>query len=382
MHLHTTAVHASGHVDPETGAVAPPIHLSTTFEHPADSTEITGYLYGRYANPTQDRLEAALAALDGGATALAFASGMAAGATLLQNLPAGGHVLMADDTYFAFRKLAETWFGRWGLSFDLVDMSNLAAVRDALRSNTCCLWTETPSNPLLKVSSVAELSKIASDADALLVVDATFATPMLLRPLFLGADVVLHSTTKYLGGHSDVMGGALVFAASKASGQGPDPQALSVRVWETRKILGAVASPFASWLILRGMRSLGPRLDWHCRNALAVARFLAQHPRVSAVHYPGLETHPQHAIAKREMSGGFGGVLSFEVAGGRADAIRVASALKLFINATSLGGYESLIEHRESVEGAGTPTPPTLLRVSIGLEDADDLIADLEQALG
>ncbi len=381
MHLQTTAVHAAGKVDPETGAVAPPIHLSTTFEHPADSTEITGYLYGRYANPTQDRLEEALAALDGGSSALAFASGMAAGAALLQNLPAGGHVLMADDTYFAFRKLAESWFARWSLSFDLVDMSNPDAVRAAVRSNTCCLWTETPSNPRLKVSSVVALSEIARAAGALLIVDATFATPMLLRPLSLGADVVLHSTTKYLGGHSDVMGGALVFAEG-ASGQGPDPRELCTRIRETRKILGAVASPFASWLILRGLRSLGPRLDWHCRNALTVARFLAQHPRVSAVHYPGLESHPQHAIAAREMSGGYGGVLSFEVAGQRADALRVAKALKLFVNATSLGGYESLIEHRESVEGAGTPTPPTLLRASIGLEHADDLIADLDQALG
>lgn len=372
MRLETTAVHAAGHVDPETLSVAPPIHLSTTFEHPADSTELTGYLYGRYSNPTQDRLESALAALDAGAAALVFASGMAAGAALLQNLPAGGHVLMADDTYFAFRKLAEGWFARWGLSFDLVDMSDPAAVKASLRANTCCLWAETPSNPRLKVSSVAALSEIARAAGALLVVDATFATPMLLRPLVLGADVVLHSTTKYLGGHSDVMGGALIFSQADE---------LATRIRDTRKILGSVASPFASWLILRGLRSLGPRLDWHCRHALTVAHYLQSHPHVSVVHYPGLPEHPQHAVAAREMAG-FGGVLSFEVAGGRGDAIAVASRLKLFINATSLGGYESLVEHRESVEGAGTPTPPTLLRVSVGLEHPDDLIADLAQALG
>jgi len=371
MHLHTTAVHAAGEVDPQTGAVAPPIHLSTTFEHPADSTELDGYLYSRYANPTQDRLETALAALEGGTYALAFASGMAAGATLFQNLPSGGHVLMADDTYFAFRKLAHTWFARWGLSFDLVDMSDLVAVRAAIRADTCCLWTETPSNPLLKVSSVAGLSEIARETGALLVVDATFATPMLLRPLALGADVVLHSTTKYLGGHSDVMGGALIFARSEG---------LAAQAWETRKILGAVAAPFSSWLILRGLRSLGPRVDWHCRHALAIAQFLQQHAAISAVHYPGLTSHPQHAIAAREMSA-FGGVLSFEVAGARRDAIAVASRLKLFINATSLGGYESLVEHRESVEGVGSPTPPTLLRISVGLEHPDDLIADLSQAL-
>jgi cystathionine gamma-synthase len=371
MRLETTAVHAAGHVDPETGAVAPPIHLSTTFEHPADTTELTGYLYGRYGNPTEDRLQDALAALEGGAAALAFASGMAAGTTLMQNLPAGGHVLMADDTYFAFRKVAETWFARWGLSFDLVDMTDAAAVRAALRPNTCCLWTETPSNPLLKVSSVAALSAVAREAGALLVVDATFATPLLLRPVALGADVVLHSTTKFLGGHSDVLGGALVFARVDE---------LAARVRETRKLLGAVASPFASWLVLRGLRSLAPRVEWQSRNALAIARFLATHARVSAVHYPGLESHPQHAIARQEMTA-FGGVLSFEVAGGRSDAIAVASRLKLFINATSLGGYESLVEHRESVEGAGTPTPPTLLRLSAGLEHADDLIEDLRLAL-
>lgn len=371
MRPETVAVHVSAEVDAQTRAVAPPIHLSTTFEHPADVTELQGYLYGRYANPTQDRAEAALAALDGGACALAFASGMAAGAALLQNLPQGSHVLLADDTYFAFRKLADTWFARWGLTHSLVDMSNPAAVRAALRPNTRCLWAETPSNPLLKVSPVAALAAIAREAGALLVVDATFATPMLLQPLTLGADVVLHSTTKYLGGHSDVTGGALIFARNDA---------LAQAVRETRKILGAIANPFASWLVLRGIRTLAPRVAWHCRNAQAVAAFLDAHPRVSAVHYPGLASHPQHAIARAEMRD-FGGMLSFEVAGARADAIRVASRLKLFINATSLGGFESLVEHRESVEGPGSPTPPTLLRLSVGLEHAEDLVADLAQAL-
>ncbi len=372
MRLETVAVHAAAEVDRETGAVAPPIHLSTTFEHPADAGAPSAYLYARYANPTQDRLETALAALDGGACALAFASGMAAATALLQNLAPGSHVLMADDTYFAVRKLAQTWFARWNLELTLVDMTDADQVRAALRPNTRCLWAETPSNPLLKLSSVAALAEIAHAAGAVLVVDATFATPLLLQPLALGADVVMHSTTKYLAGHSDVTGGALIFAREDE---------LAVAVRESRKLLGAVANPFASWLVLRGLRTLAPRLDWHQRNATAVAQFLQGHAGVSAVHYPGLDSHPQRATALAEMRGP-GGMLSFEVAGTRARAIEVASRLRLFINATSLGGYESLVEHRQSVEGPTSPTPETLLRLSVGLEHAEDLIADLEQALG
>lgn len=372
MQPETLAVHAGGAIDAETGAVIPPIHLATTFEHPPDVGEITGYLYGRYANPTQDRLETALAALDHGARALAFASGMAAGAALMQTLPAGSHLLLADDTYFAFRKLLATSAARWGLEWSLVDMSEPAAVRAALRPNTRCLWAETPSNPLLKISPVAELATLAHEAGARLVVDATFATPLLLSPLALGADVVLHSTTKYLGGHSDVMGGALVFARDED---------WAAAAFETRKLQGAIAHPLASWMVLRGLRTLAPRMDWHCRHASAVAHFLSRHPRVERVHYPGLESHPQHAIARQEMRG-YGGMLSFEVQGGRAAALAVAAALKLFTNATSLGGFESLVEHRASVEGPESTTPPGLLRLSVGLEHPEDLIADLRQALG
>ena len=371
MRLETLAVHAGAQIDPETGAVSPPIHLSTTFEHPADAALNTGYIYGRYGNPTQDRLETALAALDGGACALAFASGMAAAAALLQNLPTGSHVLMADDTYFAIRKLAMTWFGRWGLTLTLVDMSDPVAVRAALQPDTRCLWVETPSNPLLKLSSVAAIAAIARDAGATLVVDATFATPLLLQPLKLGADVVMHSTTKYLAGHSDVTGGALIFARNDA---------LAAAVLETRKLLGAIANPFACWLVLRGLRSLAARLDWHQRNASVVAEYLSTHARVTVVHYPGLASHPQHAVRQAEMRGP-GGMLSFEVAGGRDAAIAVAARLKLFTKATSLGGYESLVEHRNSSDGPGSTSPPALLRMSVGLEHADDLIADLAQAL-
>lgn len=371
MKPETLAVHAGGQIDRETGAVAPPIHLSTTFEHPPDSAQITGYQYARYANPTQDRLEQALAALDGGALARVYASGMAAVTALLQNLPAGGHVLMADDTYFAVRKLAQTWFPRWGLTLDLVDMSVPAAVLAALRPNTCCLWAETPSNPLIKLSPLRQLAAIARAAGARLVVDATFATPLLLQPLALGADVVMHSTTKYLAGHSDVTGGALVFARD-------DDFARAVS--DARKLHGAIANPFASWLTLRGLRTLAPRLEWQQRNAGAIAAFLSGNARVAAVHYPGLASHPQRALVGPEMRGP-GGMLSFEVAGGREAALAVAGRLKLFINATSLGGYESLVEHRRSTEGPGSRTPEGLLRLSVGLEHADDLVADLDLAL-
>ncbi len=371
MRFETLAVHAAADIDRETGAVAPPLHLSTTFEHPADSTQITGYLYQRYANPTQDRLEEALAALDGGAAALAFATGMAAGAALLQNLPQGGEVLMADDTYFAFRKLAERFFPRWGLTWRLVDMSDPVAVAAAIGPETVCIWAETPSNPRLKVTSVAALSALARPRAIKLVVDATFATPALLNPIALGADVVLHSTTKYLGGHSDAMGGALIFG---------ERSAWSDAILETRKLQGATASPFASWLILRGIRTLAPRVSWQSKSAQALAEFLVAHPRVCAVHYPGLAEHPGHGIAQREMRQ-FGGMLSVEIVGGREAALNVANALSLFINATSLGGYESLVEHRESVEGRGSPTPANLLRLSVGLEHCEDLIADWQQAL-
>jgi cystathionine gamma-synthase len=260
---------------------------------------------------------------------------------------------------------------RWGLGSSAVDMTDLDAVGRALRSDTRLVWIETPSNPLMKVIDVPAVVGLARGASALTVVDNTFSTPVLEDPIAEGVDVVLHSTTKYLGGHSDVQGGALVF---KEVGE------LREKIEHIRKILGAVASPFNSWLVLRGLRSLSCRVERHCANALVLAAFLEKHPAVEAVHYPGLESHPGHAIAKRQMSA-FGGMLSLRVRGGRDAAIRAASRVKLFVNATSLGGTESLIEHRASSEGAGSPTPQNLLRVSVGLEHPDDLIADLAQAL-
>jgi len=371
MRFETRAVHAGGKPDPATGAVSPPIHLSTTFEHgPAAETPL-GYIYIRDANPTQTRLEEALAALEGGQSALAFASGLAAAAACLQAQPAGSHLVYPSDVYYGVRALAVEFLPRWGMEATAVDMADLGAVRAALRPTTRMIWAESPSNPLMQIADLRALAEIAHGAGARLVVDGTFATPALQRPLELGADVVHHSTTKYLGGHSDVQGGALVF---RESGE------LAEKSGHIRKIVGGVASPFNSWLILRGLRSLSCRVERASANALTVARFLEAHPAVEAVHYPGLPSHPGHAVAKGQMSA-FGGMLSFRVRGGRDAALRAAARLKLFLNATSLGGTESLIEHRASSEGPGSPTPQNLLRVSVGLEHPDDLVEDLAQAL-
>lgn len=371
MHFETKAIRAGMHIDEETGAIAPPIHLSTTFERDAEGRESRGYSYIRDGNPTQSRLEETLAAIDSGECALAFASGMAAGVALLQALPAGAHVLLPDDSYYAFRALAEAWFERWGLTFDVVSMENLADVRAAIRPTTRLLWTESPSNPLLKVVDLRKIVDLAHASRALCLVDSTFATPALQRPLELGADVVLHSTTKYLGGHSDVQGGCLTFRSRDE---------LFDKVVRLRKLTGGVASPFNSWLVLRGIRTLATRMRVHSENALSVARFLATHPRIEAVFYPGLESNPGHALASGQMSA-FGGVLSFLVRGDREDALRVASRTQLFTRATSLGCVESLIEHRNTSEGLGSTTAVNLLRASVGLEHVDDLVRDLDQAL-
>jgi cystathionine gamma-synthase len=371
MKFETKAVHSGGAPDPETGAIAPPLHLSTTFERSAEGDTPRGFSYIREGSPTEIRLETALAALDSAAAALVFASGMAAGAALMQALPRGAHVILPDDCYYGYRILANDYLPKWNLSASFVGMEDVDAVRAAMRDSTRLVWAESPSNPLMKIVDLAALAEAAHSGGALLLVDGTFATPALQRPIELGADLVLHSTTKYLGGHSDVQGGSLAFR---------ERGALFDAVLDVRHIGGAVASPFNSWLVLRGIRSLAARMRVHCENARAVAAFLASHPRVEAVHYPGLESHPRHDVAQRQMSD-FGGMLSFLVRGGRAAALAVTAKTQVFTRATSLGGVESLIEHRNSSEGPTSTTPENLLRMSVGLEHADDLIADLEQAL-
>jgi cystathionine gamma-synthase len=371
MRLETLAIHVGGTPDKETGAVAPPIHLSTTFEHGPAGERRSGYEYLREQNPTQDRFEAMLAALEQGQAALAFASGQAAMLAAIGSLPAGSHVLIPDDCYTGLRVLCAEFLPEKGIHATSVDMGDLAAVRAAMTPTTKMIWAETPSNPQLKVADIAALADLAHSNGALLACDNTFATPVLQRPLPLGADLVMHSTTKYFGGHSDALGGALVFARRDE---------FSDAVFHRRHITGAILSPFNAWLLLRGARSLPARMAWHCRSARAIAEFLAAHPSVEAVHYPGLAGHANHAVAAKQMSD-FGGMLSFQVRGGRDAALRVAGKLQLILNATSLGGCESLIEHRASVEGPNPISPPNLLRLSVGLENAEDLIDDLRQAL-
>ena len=372
MRFETRAVHAGGDPDPATGAIAPPLHLSTTFEHgPAGEPHAAGHIYIRESNPTQSRLEEALGAVEGGEAALAFGSGVGAGAACLQALDPGAHILFHRDLYYAFRTMALEYAPRWGMEASFVDMTDLDAVQSALRPNTQLVWTESPTNPTMQILDLRAIAALAKGAGALLLVDGTFATPALQRPLELGADVVLHSTTKYLGGHSDVHGGALVF---RSGGE------LAHRVQHNRHILGAVASPFASWMVLRGLRTLACRMERQSANALAVARALEGNRGIRSIHYPGLESDPGHAVAKGQMSG-FGAMLSLRIAGGREGAVRACSRVKLFRNATSLGGVESLLEHRRSVESPDSPTPEDLVRVSIGLEHPDDLIEDLRQAV-
>jgi cystathionine gamma-synthase len=371
MHIETLAIHAGNDPDASTGAVAAPIHLSTTYVRDAQLVPVGGHTYVRESNPTQSQLEAALAPLEGGAAALVFASGAAAATALAQTLESGAHVILADDIYQGFFVLAQDFLPRWGVEVSIVPMDDLDQLRAALRPTTRLVWLESPSNPLLKVTDLAAAIGIARAAGALTLVDNTFATPVLQNPLALGADVVFHSTTKYFGGHSDVQGGALVFARRDE---------LYEKVAHVRHIQGAVASPFNSWLVLRGLRTLPCRVEAHCRNALCVARALEGHPAIAAVHYPGLPSHPGHDIAARQMRA-FGGMVSLRVHGGEEAAKRVVGRARLFTRATSLGGVESLIEHRRTSDGPGSKAPPELIRLSIGLEHPDDLIADLEQAL-
>ena len=370
MRLETVAVHAGRGVDAATGAVTPPIHLSSTFERAADGG-IKEYFYARHGNPNRAALEVCLAALEAGAAAAAFASGAAATMSILQALAPGDHVVAPSDAYHGTTILLRDILGPWGLAATFVDMTDLAEVERAPRANTALVWVETPSNPLLRVSDIARIAALAHAAGARCAVDNTWASPVLQRPFALGADLSLHSTTKYLGGHCDVLSGAVVTRENDA---------LFQRIRNIQIQGGAVAPAFDCWLVMRGIRTLPYRVRGHCQNARALAAFLAHHPRVDAVHFPGLPTHPGHAVAARQMAD-FGGMLSFQVRGGRAEALAVAARLRIITRATSLGGPDTLIEHRASIEPPGKGTPENLLRLSVGLEHPDDLIEDLTRAL-
>ncbi|HEX4682565.1 MAG TPA: aminotransferase class I/II-fold pyridoxal phosphate-dependent enzyme [Gemmatimonadaceae bacterium] len=371
MHIETLAVHAGHDVDRATGAVTPPIYLSTTFGREAEGSTPGGFLYSRYTNPNRAGLERCLAQLEGGVAAAAFASGSAATMTMLQAVGPGSHVILPDDAYFGSIRLAREIFGAWGMEVSTVDMTRLEDVRGALKSNTRLIWIETPSNPLLRIVDIEALAEIARRAGAVSAVDNTWGTPILQRPLALGADVSMHSTTKYLGGHSDVLGGALVF---REDGE------LFQKVNTIQMVGGAVPSPFECWLTMRGIRTLPLRVNAQSANAHALAEFLAAQPKVEVVHYPGLPSHAGHTIARKQMKT-FGGMFSVQVGASQEESMAIARRLRLFCYATSLGGTESLIENRASVEGPATRAPQNLLRVSVGLEHIDDLRADFEAAL-
>jgi cystathionine gamma-synthase len=370
----TAAAQALGFHDPATGAIVPPIQPSTTYERGPDNKLFAGRLYSRPDNPNYDQAEAVLTRLEGGAASAVFSSGMSAATAVFLALKPGDHVLVPKVIYWAFRSWLFGWATDWKLQIEAVDMTDLSAVAGALRPDkTRLVWIETPANPALDVTDIAGVAALARKAGAVVAVDSTFATPVHTQPLSLGADIVMHSATKYLNGHSDVIAGALVTAAVDDSWQ---------RIKAVRAQAGSVLGPFEAWLLLRGMRTLFARVPAQSRSAQRIAEHLERHPKLEAVLYPGLPAFSGHAIAARQMHGGFGGMMALRVKGGAPGALAFIGRLRLWKRATSLGGVESLIEHRASVEGPQTPTPPDLLRLSVGLEDAGDLIRDLEQALG
>jgi cystathionine gamma-synthase len=378
-HLETLAIHAGQEPDPTTGAVITPIYATSTYAQTAVG-EHAGFEYSRTGNPTRTALETCLAALEGGGRALAFASGMAAEDTLLRTVCGpGDHAVIPNDAYGGTYRLFARVLERWGLQWTPADISDVAAVRAAVRDNTRIVWCETPTNPLLNVGDIRALADVAHDAGALLAVDNTFATPALQQPLALGADVVVHSMTKYLGGHSDTVAGALVVGTDAAAAE------LGDRLGFHQNSMGAVCGPFDAWLVLRGLKTLGVRMQRHCANARALADLLAEHPAVERVIYPGRPEHPGHAMATSQMRD-FGGMISFTVQGGAAAALDVVARTRVFTLAESLGGVESLIEHpgqmtHASAAGSPLEVPADLIRLSVGIEHVDDLAADLRQAL-
>ena len=369
----TLAAQAMGKIDASTMGIVPPIHVTTTFIRDDDNQYRNGNIYGRPDNATTREAESIIAMLEDAPEALVFGSGMASAIACFLALAPGDHVVAPKVMYWALRNWLLTEGKHWGLVVDFVEMSDLVAVKAAMRKGkTRLVWIETPANPLWSLTDIAAVAAIAHAAGARLAVDSTCATPVLSQPLILGADIVMHAATKYLNGHSDVLAGALACRV---------PDAYWERIKMVRKNVGAILGPFEAFLLIRGMRTLDLRVRAACANALELAEKFARHPHIDAVLYPGLKGDAGHAIAKRQMSGGFGGMLSIRIKGGEAGAIRTAKEVQLWKRATSLGGVESLIEHRASIEGAGSPCPTDLLRLSAGIESLDDLFADLDQAL-
>lgn len=371
MKIETIAIHAGNKIDRNTGAAIQPITLSSTFERGEDGGYPGGFMYSRIDNPNRKSLENVVAKLEGAEDAAAFSSGNAAGAAVFQALGAGSHIIAPDDMYHGLRnQLLQVFEGIIEVSF--VDLANIDAIENAIKQNTRLIWVETPSNPLLKISDLKAITELAKSRGILVACDNTFSTPVFQKPLDLGCDLVMHSSTKYFGGHSDVIGGVLACRKSDD---------LWKKIKNVQVLSGAVPSPFDCYLTVRGIKTLPYRMRGHAQNAAKVAAFLDSHDQVEKVFYPGLKEHPGHDIAKSQMSD-FGGMLSFLINGGAAEARKFVNSVKVFTQATSLGGVESLIEHRASIEGPDTKTPQNLIRISVGLENAEDLIQDLNQALG
>lgn len=371
MDFSTKAIQATHLKDKNAGAVATPLYLSTTFERSPDGSHPYGYVYSRAENPNRELLESAMAILENGESALAFSSGMASVNALLQTFKPGDHILIPEDAYYTLILLTQEVFAQWGLEYDTIDMSALANVKAAVKPNTKLIWVETPSNPQLRIVDIEEIAKIAHQNGAICAVDNTWATPVLQNPINLGADISMHATTKYIGGHSDVLSGILVFKKEND---------LFTKIKLIQKLAGAVPSPFDCWLLTRGIKTLSLRVKAQTESAHKIANFLQNHPKVEKVYYPGLASHLNSEVAKKQMTG-FGAMLSFNLKGSESEALAFTGKVKLFMPATSLGGVESLIEHRRSIEGPNSISPPNLLRISVGLESANDLIEDLEQAL-
>lgn len=371
MKPETKAIHAHNSLKAATGDVSMPISLSTTFFRGEDGSYPGGFMYSRMSNPNRTALENIITALEGGADTCAFSSGNTAGMSIFQALEPGSHIIAPDDMYWGFKKQLQSIFGTT-LSFDFIDLTNINNITACIKPETKMIWVETPSNPLLKITDIEAIARICKANQLIFACDSTFASPILQSPIALGADIVMHSTTKYIGGHSDVLGGALTTANLNPFWE---------KIRNIQQTGGAVPSPFDCFLLLRSIKTLPYRIKGHCENAMILAQYLEKHPNIEQVYYPGLSSHPQHEIAKKQMKN-FGGMLSILIKGGAENARKVVNSVHIFAQATSLGGVESLIEHRASVEGPDTKTPQNLIRISVGLEHIDDLIADLEQALG
>jgi len=376
MKIETLAIHAGNHGDPTTGAVVPPLILSTTFERAADGSIVEGRdIYTRASNPNRRALEEKLAALEGGSEAVAFASGQAATMSIFHSLGGNSHVILPDDIYYNTKVIIDNLYANFGLTCTAVDMTDLGAIKRAIKKNTKLIWIETPSNPSLKITDIQAVVKIAKAKNIMVGCDNTWATPFFTRPFDFGVDVVMHSTTKYFGGHSDILGGCVILPANAASSD------LAAKIRTFQSVGGGVPSPFDCWLLNRSLSTYAIRTPIHAQNAMKLATFLEAQSQIEKVNYPGLKSNEYHKVAKKQMANGYGGMMSILVKGEQKEAMELASKLNIFKHATSLGGVESLIEHRYSVEGIHSTSPENLLRISVGIENIDDLIADFEQAL-